>query len=135
EYVRTDGVYAACLDGTIDFGIVAQPLRRRQIEVIPLRPEVLVVVCSPEHPLARRREVRLERLAGEPLGALDRGGRTRRVVDRLVKRHGASGRVVTESDNVGTIKRSGEAGRGVSILPENSVKNEVKLRSLGAISP
>ncbi|HLV68228.1 MAG TPA: LysR family transcriptional regulator [Polyangiaceae bacterium] len=135
EYVRTDGVYAACLDGTIDFGIVAQPLRRRQIEVIPLRPEVLVVVCSPEHPLARRREVRLERLAGEPFVAFDRGVPTRRVVDRLLKQHGASVQVVTEFDNVETIKRSVEAGLGVSILPENSMKNEVKLRTLVAIPP
>ncbi|MFO7179595.1 MAG: LysR family transcriptional regulator [Pseudomonadota bacterium] len=135
EYVRTDGVYAACLDGTIDLGIVAQPLRRRQIEVIPLRPEVLVVVCSPEHPLARRREVPLARLAGEPFVAFDRGVPTRRVVDRLLKQHGASVQIVTEFDNIETIKRSVEAGLGVSILPENSVKNEVKLRTLVAISP
>src|SRR5690606_15644785 len=60
---------------------------------------------------------------------------TRRVVDRLLKQHGASVQVVTEFDNVETIKRSVEAGLGVSILPENSMKNEVKLRTLVAIPP
>jgi DNA-binding transcriptional LysR family regulator len=135
EYSRTDSVYAGCLDGTIDLGIVAQPLRRARIEVVPLKPEALVVVCSPEHRLARRREVPLSLLAREPFVAFDRGVPTRRVVDRLLKEQRVPVNIVTEFDNIETIKRSVEAGLGVSILPENTVKNETRARTLVAISP
>jgi DNA-binding transcriptional LysR family regulator len=55
-------------------GIVAQPLRRAQIEIISLRPEPLVFVCSPEHRLARRRNIALSQLEGEPFVAFDRNG-------------------------------------------------------------
>ena len=37
EYSRTDRVCEACLQNTIDFGIVAFPLRRSNVAVIPWR--------------------------------------------------------------------------------------------------
>jgi DNA-binding transcriptional LysR family regulator len=103
--------------------------------VVPLKPEALVVVCSPEHRLARRREVPLSLLAREPFVAFDRGVPTRRVVDRLLKDKRVPVNIVTEFDNIETIKRSVEAGLGVSILPENTVKNETRARTLVAIAP
>ena len=130
EYSRTDRVYDACLDGTIDLGIVAQPSRRAQIEVIPLRPEPLVLVCSPEHRLARRRKVSLAQLEAQPFVAFDRSVPTRKAIDRLLKEHRVSVSIVTEFDNIETIKRSVEAGLGVSILPQNCVRNEEKARTL-----
>jgi DNA-binding transcriptional LysR family regulator len=135
EYSRTDRVYAGCLDGTIDLGVVAQPQRRARIEVVPLKPEALVVVCSPEHRLARRKEAPLALLSGEPFVAFDRGVPTRRVVDRLLKERRVRVRIVTEFDNIETIKRSVEAGLGVSILPENTLRNETRAKTLAAISP
>lgn len=133
EYSRTDRVYEACLDGTIDLGIVAQPLRRAKLEILPLRPDPLVLVVGPEHALARLRKVPLARLKNESFVAFERSVPTRRAIDRLLKDHHVSVSVVSEFDNVETIKRSVEAGIGVSILPENTVKNEVRARTLVAI--
>ncbi len=44
----------ACLDGDVDFGIVALPARRPQLEIVPLGHDELVIVAPPGHPLARR---------------------------------------------------------------------------------
>src|SRR5689334_17111166 len=60
EYSRTDKVCDACLEGTVDFGIVAFPLRRTNLTVIPWHEEKLVLACAPSHRLARRRSIRLE---------------------------------------------------------------------------
>jgi LysR family transcriptional regulator, transcriptional activator of the cysJI operon len=132
EYLRTDKVYEACIAGTIDLGIVAQPPRRPQLEIIPLESDELVLACGPEHALARRRRLTLPRLQALQFVAFDRDVPTRKAIDRLLRKHGVSLNIVTEFDNVETIKRSVEAGLGVSILPENTLKNEVKAKTLVA---
>ncbi len=126
EYSRTDRVCEACAASTIDFGIVAFPLRRANVAVIPWHEEPLVLVCSPGHRLARRRTVRLRELNGEEFIAFERDIPTRRTIDRLLKTHGVAVNTVMEFDNIETIKRSVEVGSGLSILPRTTVVNEVK---------
>ena len=133
EYSRTDKVYEACLNNTIDFGIVALPLRRPNIAVIPFRDDKLVVVCNPEHRLARRRRTSVLALAGEDFIAFERDIPTRKTIDRILKQHGVAVNYVMEFDNIETIKRSVEVGIGLSILPETAVANEVKNKLLVAL--
>ena len=126
EYSRTDKVCDACLDGTVDFGIVAFPLRRSNLAVIPWHEEALVLACAPTHRLARRRTVPLKELHAEPFIAFERDIPTRRTIDRLLRSHRVTVDTVMEFDNVETIKRSVEVGTGVSILPATTVKHEVR---------
>ncbi len=130
EYSRTDRVVEACLAGTIDLGIVAFPSHRRKLEVIPLRDEELVLVTSPEHRFARRHTVPTKALSGEAFVAFDRAVPTRRAIDRALRRHHTRVTIATEFDNIETIKRSVEAGLGISIVPEATVKNEVRAGTL-----
>jgi DNA-binding transcriptional LysR family regulator len=130
EYRRTDQVYQACLAGEVDLGIVALPARRPALEVVPLRRDELVIVLPPEHPLARRRGLTVAALAGQPFIAFERDIPTRRLIDRVLRRRGASVSVVMELDNIETIKRSVEAGLGLSILPAPALGNEVRARTL-----
>src|SRR5262249_11378821 len=134
EYSRTDKVYEACLNNTIDFGIVALPLRRPNIAVIPFRDDKLVIVCNPEHGLARRGRVSVKALAGEDFIAFERDIPTRKTIDRILKRHKVEVNYVMEFDNIETIKRSVEVGIGVSILPEITVANEVRNKQLVALN-
>lgn len=134
EYSRTDKVYEACLNNTIDFGIVALPLRRPNLAVIPFREDKLVIVCNPEHKLARRGRVSVEALAGEDFIAFERDIPTRKTIDRILKQHKVEVSYVMEFDNIETIKRSVEVGIGVSILPETAVANEVRNKQLVALN-
>lgn len=126
EYSRTDKVYEACLNNAIDFGIVALPQRRPQIDIIPLRDDKLVIVCGPEHALANRRRVSIQKLHGESFIGFERDIPTRKAIDRILKQHQVTVNYVMEMDNIETIKRSVEVGIGISILPENAVVNEVR---------
>ena len=126
EYSRTDRICVACAAGALDFGIVAFPLRRANVAVIPWREEPLVLVCPQGHRLARRRNVTLRDLDGMEFVAFERDIPTRRTIDRILKNHGVTVNTVMEFDNVETIKRSVEVGSGVSILPQTTVVNEVK---------
>jgi LysR family transcriptional regulator, transcriptional activator of the cysJI operon len=133
EYNRTDRVHEACLNNSIDFGIVALPLRRPNIAVIPLREDKLAAVCAPDHPLAGRRRVSLKKLAGEDFIAFEPDIPTRKTIDRILRTHGVAVNIVMEFDNIETIKRSVEVGIGLSILPETAVVSEVRGGSLVAL--
>ncbi|HMZ22555.1 MAG TPA: LysR family transcriptional regulator substrate-binding protein, partial [Blastocatellia bacterium] len=133
EYSRTDKVYEACLNNTIDFGIVALPLRRPNIAVIPLRNDKLVIVCSPDHRLAGRKRISIQELAEEEFVAFERDIPTRKTIDRILKQHNVPVNYVMEFDNIETIKRSVEVGLGLSILPETAVANEVENRLLAML--
>jgi DNA-binding transcriptional LysR family regulator len=126
EYSRTDKICEACRQNTIDFGIVAFPLPRANMTVIPWRQERLVLVCPPGDPLAHRRKVRLAEIAGRPFIAFERDIPTRKTIDRILRGHRVAVETVMEFDNIETIKRSVEVGSGVSILPETTLVNEVK---------
>jgi DNA-binding transcriptional LysR family regulator len=126
EYSRTNKVYEACLESAIDFGIVAYPVRRPRLEIIPFREDQLVLVCSPDHHLARHRRISLQSLRGEPFVAFERDIPTRKAIDQIFKQHGVEVNYVMEFDNIETIKRSVEVGIGVSILPDTTVANETR---------
>jgi DNA-binding transcriptional LysR family regulator len=130
EYRRTDQIYDACLSGELDFGIVALPARRAQLLVTPLFEDELVLALPPEHPLARQRRVSLHALDGLPFVAFDRDIPTRRWVDKALRRAAANVNYVMELDNIETIKRSVEAGLGVSVLPAPALHNEVSAGTL-----
>lgn len=130
EYRRTDQIYTACLSGELDFGIVALPARRAQLTVVPLFEDDLVLVAPPDHPLAQQRRPSLRALDGQPFVAFDRDIPTRRFIDKLLRQHKTSVSIVMELDNIETIKRSVEAGLGISILPAPALENEVRAGTL-----
>ncbi len=130
EYARTDKVCEACVDKTIDFGVVALPLRRSNVVVLPWHDEKLVLVCAPGHRLARRRRVSLAQLSGEDFIAFERDIPTRKTIDLILRKHRVAVNTLMEFDNIETLKRSVEVGNGLSILPEITIVNEVRSGSL-----
>ncbi|HTV23293.1 MAG TPA: LysR family transcriptional regulator [Polyangiaceae bacterium] len=130
EYRRTDLIYAACLSGELDFGIVALPARRAQLTSVPLFEDELVLALPPDHRLASQRRPSLKALDGELFVAFDRDIPTRRLIDKLLRQHHTSVQVAMELDNIETIKRSVEAGLGLSILPAPALQNEVRAGTL-----
>jgi DNA-binding transcriptional LysR family regulator len=135
SYRRTNEVVAACLDGEVDLGIVAVPARRPGLEIAPLGHDELVIAAAPGHRVARRARPPLSALDGQPFIGFDRDIPTRRMVDALLRRHHVRVSYVMELDNVETIKRSVEAGLGVSLLPAPTLTAEVRARTLVARPP
>jgi LysR family transcriptional regulator, transcriptional activator of the cysJI operon len=135
QYRRTNEVYNACLDGEVDFGIVALPTRRSQLDVVPLGHDELVVVAPPSHPIARRARCTLAALDGQAFIGFDRDIPTRRLVDSLLRRHRVRVHYAMELDNIETIKRSVEAGLGLSLLPAPTLTAEIRARTLVARPP
>lgn len=130
EYSKGTRVYEDCLRGAIDLGIVTYPEPRKGIRIIPLPADKLVLICAPDHPLARRRHVDIRKLNGQNYVAFEKGLASQRALDQIFRDHAIEVRVVMEFDNIETIKRSVEIGAGVSIVPLLSVQKEVQSGAL-----
>ena len=133
EYSRANKVYEDVINHTIDIGIVAYPIPRSQIEIIPFRSDRLVFVCSPDHELSRRKRMTVGDLSGQRFVGFERDMSSRKAVDKILRDNDATVQYVMEFDNIETIKRSVEADLGVTIIPRATVENELRAGALRAI--
>jgi len=100
EYLHPDRVYERVRADEVDFGIVSFPQGNRDLVVLPWREEPMVLVCPPEHPLARLAVVDPARLADETFVAFDENLMIRSKVDRFLRRHRTTVTVALQFDNV-----------------------------------
>jgi DNA-binding transcriptional LysR family regulator len=130
EYRRSNLVYEDILHNAVDFGLVAFPLKQRQIEVLPFRNDHLVLITSPGHPLAKRTEIEVKELASQKFIGFDPDIPTRKAVDQIFRDHKLEIEPVMEFDNIETVKRAVEIEHGIAIVPQATVAQEVKQGSL-----
>jgi len=130
EYLHPDKVYAAVLNDEADIGVTSYPKLTRGLVVIPWVEEEMVLVCSPEHRLAKKKRIRPADLEGARLVAFDSGLPIRREIDRALKQQQVTVELVGEFDNIETIKQAVELSDAVSILPRPSILHEIETGTL-----
>lgn len=130
EYRRANQVYEDVIGNAVDLGLVAYPARDSKLEIAPLRKDALVLVCHPQHPLAKHKATRLNALSGQNFIGFEPDIPTGRAVDRILKEHGVQVRRVMEFDNIETVKRAVEIDAGVAIVPQGTVTQEVAKQTL-----
>jgi DNA-binding transcriptional LysR family regulator len=134
EYRRSNLVYEDILHNSVDFGLVAFPLKQRQIEIIPFRNDRLVLITPPQHPLAKKGEVAVADLQGQKFIGFDPDIPTRKAVDHIFREHKLESEPVMEFDNIETVKRAVEIDHGIAIVPQATVQQEVRAGSLAMLT-
>jgi DNA-binding transcriptional LysR family regulator len=132
-YLHPDEVVEAILSDTADLGILSFPVPHRSLTTIPWRSEPMVLVCPPDHPLARRDKVSPTEIARYPFVAFDRALGIRRAIDRALRTRGVRAEVAMHFDNIETIKQAIATQSCISILPQPSVRREVEEGVLSAM--
>ncbi len=130
EYRRSNQVYDDVLSNVVDLGLVAYPNKDPKLEVIPLRKDVMVLICHPEHLLAKRKTVKLAELNGAKFIGFQPDIPTRQAIDKVLKEHEVQVQHVMEFDNIETVKRAVEINAGVSIVPQGTVEREISKQTL-----
>lgn len=130
EYSPAPRVYEDCLKGSVDLGIVPYPKPSKGLDMISLRADRLILICSPEHNFARHRHISLSKLDGENFVAFEKDIPSRIAIDQILEQNKIKVKIVMEFDNIETIKRSVEIGAGISIVPMPSVEREVQSGTL-----
>lgn len=133
EFLGPSRVYEAVLDEEADLGMVSYPQPGRGLTVIPLRSEAMLLVCHPDHHLARAKKASLSQLRGENFIAFEKSLPIRKELDRCLRDNGVNVRVVMEFDNIETIKQAVEIGAGLSVLPEPTIQKELKIGTLAGV--
>ena len=136
EYRRNNLVYEDILHNAVDFGLVAFPVKTRQIEQIPFRNDRLVLITHPNHALAKSGAagVDLKALAGQRFIGFDPDIPTRKAVDQIFRDNKLDIEPVMEFDNIETVKRAVEIDHGIAIVPQATVLQEQKQGSLAVLS-
>jgi DNA-binding transcriptional LysR family regulator len=133
EYRRANQVYEDVLGNVVDLGLVAYPTRDSKLEICPLRKEPLVLICHPQHPLAKNKNIRLKAISGQKFISFEPDIPTRKALDRILKEHSVQVQHVMEFDNIETVKRAVEIDAGIAIVPQGTVTQEVTKQTLAQV--
>ncbi len=117
----------------LDIGIVEGKLEMQGLVAIPFARDEMVVIVSPAHRLAGRAVVEIGELGSETWILRERGSGTREVTNRVFSDVGLSPTSIMEFGSSQVIKESVEAGLGISILSEWTIRKEVKYGILSAL--
>lgn len=130
EYRRANQVYDDVLGNVVDIGLVAYPQKELRLEIIPLRQDPMVLICHPQHPFAKLKQIKLKQIAGQKFVGFEPDIPTRRAIDKVFKDQGVTLMPVMEFDNIETVKRAVEIDAGVSIVPHNTIIQEIQKQTL-----
>jgi DNA-binding transcriptional LysR family regulator len=133
QYQHPDRVYELVETDQVDLGLVSYPKSTRAIKATLWREEPMVLVCAPQHPLAKRETVTLAELHDQEMVAFESDLEIRVEIDRALAAAGAEVRISMEFDNTETIKRAVEINAGVSLLPAPTVDREIAAGALAAL--
>jgi DNA-binding transcriptional LysR family regulator len=116
---------SSVLDYAVDLGVVTYRPEDPGVRSIFVYKDDIAFVVPPGHPLAREKEVRIQRLAQESFVAhhLDSPYR-QRVLDTF-RRHKVSLQMPVEMPTLDAIKRFVAMGNGVALLPAITIEQEL----------
>lgn len=91
--------------GRLELGVVTLPVRDRELDVTPLTTDRIVLIARRDHPLARRRRVRIQELADQAFVAFEAGSALRQLIDGKLRDAGVEVNVVMELRSIPAILR------------------------------
>jgi LysR family transcriptional regulator, transcriptional activator of the cysJI operon len=130
EYRRANLVYEDVIHGSADIGLVAFPVKHKELMIIPFATDELIVAMNPKHPLAGKENLAIEELKEVEFIAFEKDIPTRKATDEILRKAEVEVSIVMEFDNVETVKRALEINAGVAIIPKNTVANETERKQL-----
>lgn len=112
------------LNKTNDICIVANPKISRRLHAVPFRSEELVLITPKNHPLANKKEIRVEDTGGYPLILRETGSAARNAVLDGLEKAGIVPSTMMEAKSNAFIKKWVSQGSGISILVRRAISGE-----------
>ncbi len=119
---KTEDVIRMLGEGKLDAGLLALPLSEEWLESRTLFEEPFVLAVPESHPLAARKEVRMEDLADQELLLLEDGHCLRDQALEVCQLTGAHEQLDFHATSMETLRHMVAANTGITLMPTLSVK-------------
>lgn len=113
---------------------LGRAIRHPDLELRPFHTEDLVLVCAPDHPFTKRREVPMSEVAAQKLIMFDRTSSYYEITQGAFLSAGVKLRGPMELDSIEAAKKMVERGLGVALLPGTAVAREVEGGTLRVVA-
>ena len=114
-------VLASIANNLDDLYLLGQPPEDMEIESTPIMDNPIIVLAAPDHPLAKEKNITLERLAQEPWLMREKGSGTRNAIERRFAELGITVRPRLELGSNEAIKQAILTGLGISALSRHTL--------------
>jgi LysR family transcriptional regulator, low CO2-responsive transcriptional regulator len=121
------------VENTIDLAVMGAAPPGLDTVSVAFAKNPLAIIAARDHPLARRRRVRLEQLAEETFLIREPGSGTRTTMERAFSSHRFRPRETVEIGSNETIKQAVMVGMGVSFLSLHTTSLELATGQLAAL--
>ena len=122
---NTKTIEEKLLNNELDIGIVEGNIKRPDLIVRPELNDHLVLICSSEHPFAKRKTIRLEELTFEKFAMREEGSGTRELFEEYMEKHKTPIKTVFVGNSPEAIKREVIENNLLSVISVGLVKKEV----------
>lgn len=116
--------------GEADLGIATIKALPSNLTASPIFKKSDLLICHPDHPLAKRKSVLLKDLEQYPILLLHSGSSTRREIDSACEKAKVKLHVRMALSSIEVAKNLVQVNSGISIVPDVSVREEVRLGKL-----
>ncbi len=117
-------------DNEPDLVLMGAPPESLNAEAVSFMDNPLIVIASPNHPMAERKKIPIKELSGETFVMRESGSGTRQAMKRVFDEHGVKpipGIQVTGNE---IVKQSVQAGLGLAMVSIHTVRLELELERL-----
>lgn len=133
---NTESIVSMVENNMIDLGIVEASVHNKNLEVSVCRLDEMMLICPPDHPLAKRDKVTIEQIKKYGYISREEGSGSRSVIDSYIREQGLTYsdlKVVMELGSPEAVKMSVESDVGLAIVSKTTIVKELKLGTLKAI--
>ena len=127
------GILESVIDNSVDFGVVSLPVTDNRLTVVLIHRDELVIIVPPSHPLGKMKSAPIAEAARFPL-VVPKVGHTRDSLEELFHERRLKPNYTMELDSSELLKRFVAAGVGVGFIARSNVVEDVRARSLAAIT-
>jgi DNA-binding transcriptional LysR family regulator len=134
QVANRDAVLKQLADNSTDLAILGQPPDGLDISAESFLDNPLVVIAAPDHPLAKLKRIKFDKLSDQTFLSREQGSGTRSAMERVFAQHKIQPHISMEMETNEAIKQAVQAGMGLGILSLHSIELELETKRLAMLN-
>lgn len=128
---NADETLADVMTGRVDAALLANPPKNNTLTRVPVLRQSMVAVVARTHPWAKKKNIALADLAGQPVILRETGSMTRRTLESALVRKGIDIDPVMELGSREAVKEAAAHGLGIGFMQERETVGDERVVGIG----